>query len=286
MRKNLIMGLAFGYNVDQLKPFVLSLRHHYQDNALFIVSEITPELQQFFDANSIRIHVTKTPLARNTCQAARYPIYLKCIEQYYPDIDNVLLTDIRDVVFQANPFTEYPKNKLEFFAEAEIFRNCIYNGPWVSKVYGDARLAEIADQSIVCGGTTMGNKEGIVDYLTAMIDEVQRIHNSGRILEYGDDQPVHNHIVYSDRFKYANINHNGAGPISTMHYAGSLKFDRKGYLLDNNDKIVPVVHQYDRCGPMSLLFLRTALGGTGKAGIKNAADYAVAYLSEAHLNIG
>ena len=77
MSKNLIMGLAFGYSAAQLKPFILSLRQHYQSDALIIVSEITSELQQLFDENSIRIHITNAPLARHTCQSLRYAIYLQ-----------------------------------------------------------------------------------------------------------------------------------------------------------------------------------------------------------------
>ena len=178
MSKNLIMGLAFGYSAAQLKPFILSLRQHYQSDALIIVSEITSELQQLFDENSIRIHITNAPLARHTCQSLRYAIYLECIEQYFSDVNNILLTDVRDVIFQSNPFIEYPKHRLEFFAEAEIFKNCKYNGPWISKVYSNERLAEIIDQYIICGGTTMGSKDGIIDYLKAMIGEIETIHNN------------------------------------------------------------------------------------------------------------
>ena len=38
-----------------------------------------------------------------------------------------------------------------------------------------------------------------------------------------------------------------------------LRFNRQGYMLNDNNSITPVVHQYDRCGYMSSVFLKNAL---------------------------
>ena len=37
---NLVMGVAVGYTVEQLEPFVLSLRKHYKDDCVLFVGTI------------------------------------------------------------------------------------------------------------------------------------------------------------------------------------------------------------------------------------------------------
>jgi len=86
---------------------------------------------------------------------------------------------------------------------------------------------------------------------------------------------VHNHIIYNEFFDDYRINQNGQGLVSTMHHSKTLTFDRDGMLLNDDGTPTPVVHQYDRCGPMSLIFLKNALGNTGRSGIRTCADYAI-----------
>jgi hypothetical protein len=274
MSKNLIMGMVFGYSIEKIKPFVLSLRQHYQDDILFVTDNVSPEQQEFFDTHSVYTLIPETPLIRHTCQVERYKIYLECINDHFSECKNILIADVRDVVFQSDPFAEYPKHAIEFFAEPELFKNCTHNAPWLANIYGVNRVNQIAEQYVICSGTTMGTRLGMVEYLQAMVNEVSRLDISGRTLHGGEDQPVHNHLVYNDQFSDYSINQNGIGPISTMHHAKVLSFNRDGQLLNDNGTVVPVVHQYDRCGPMSVVFVKKSLGVHGKAGIIESANYA------------
>jgi hypothetical protein len=280
MSKNLVIGLAAGYSVDKIKPFVLSFRQHSQDDILFVVDEVSDDMEEFCERNQVYTFVPDEPLSRNTCQVNRYKIYLDCLSEYFLDVDNVLLADVRDVIFQSDPFSEYPKNTLEFFAEPELFKNCKHNAPWVAGIYGAERVQQIADQYVICSGTTMGTRSGMVEYLTVMVEEINRLADSGRLLYGGEDQPVHNHLVYDNKFTDFSINQNGSGPICTMHHSKVLSFNRAGQLLNDDGTVIPVVHQYDRCGPMSVTFIKTALNVKGKLGIKTAAEYAAINFSD------
>jgi len=274
MSSNLIMGMVFGYSIEKIKPFILSLRQHYQDDILFITDNVTPEQQAFFDEYSVYTVIPDTPLLRRTCQVERYKIYLECVTEYFSECKNILIADVRDIVFQSDPFAEYPKHAVEFFAEPELFKHCTHNAPWFANIYGNDRLTEILDQYVICSGTTMGTRSGMIQYLQAMVSEVARLASLGRELIGGEDQPVHNHLVYNNQFSDYSINQNGVGPISTMHHAKVLSFNRAGYLLNDDSTVIPVVHQYDRCGPMSVVFLKNALGVHGKSGILESATYA------------
>jgi len=275
MSKNLVLGSSFGYPVEKITPFILSLRQHYQDDICMIIDVLTPELEKFFEENLVYSFIPSEPIVRQTCQVKRYEFYKECVEEHFTDSKNILIADVRDLVFQADPFISYPQHSLEFFAEPETFKNCTHNSPWVAGIYGRDRVEQITDEYVICSGTTMGTRDGIIEYFSAMISEIDRLNKDFRQLSGGEDQPVHNHLVYNSIFKDFGINHNSDGPICTMHHSQTLTFNRAGQLLNDNGEIIPVVHQYDRCGPMSLVFLKNALGNTGKKGIMTAANYAV-----------
>jgi hypothetical protein len=279
MSKNLVMGMIFGYSVEKIKPFVLSLRQHYQGDVVFMTASVTEEQQRFFDDYGIYTFIPDAPLARETCQTERFRVYRECLTEYFDDVENILVSDTRDVVFQSDPFAEYPKHDLEFFAEPELFRNCQHNRPWIYTFYGMERLVQMEPEYVICSGTTMGTRSAMMHYFTAMVDEFDHLRNTNKMITY-EDQACHNHLIYNNTFQNYAINHNGIGPISTMHHSKNLNFNRAGYLLNNDGKVIPVVHQYDRCGPMSVTFVKNALGVHGKSGIKIAAEYAAAHFPE------
>lgn len=280
MSKNLVLGLAAGYRIDKIKPFVLSFRQHCQDDLLFVMSDVSEEMADFCVKNQVYTFIPEEPLQLQTCQLKRYEIYLDCLQEYFSDAENVLIADVRDIVFQSNPFENYPKRSLEFFAEPEFFRNCNHNGPWIAGIYGPDRLQQVGDEYVICSGTTMGTRAGMIEYLEAMTEEIRRLENLGKVLRGGHDQPIHNHLVYDQKFSDFNINQNGIGPICTMHHSTVLSFNRQGQLLNNDGSVIPVVHQYDRCGPMSVVFVKNALNVKGKAGIRAAAEYAASNFFE------
>lgn len=276
--KNLILGAAFGYNIDKVKPFVLSLRRHFDGLVVFVVDNVSNDLARFYEEYDIITYVPDSPIRKGYGNVDRFRFYLDCLENF-EDVDNVMLSDIRDVVFQSDPFVDYPKHDIELFAEPEIFGKCAHNGPWYNGLYGAEQLDKIKDQYVLCAGTTLGKFSTIVQYITILIEEISKLEVAGKA--HGTcDQAVHNYIVYTGRFADYRINHNGEGLVSTMHHSNILNFNRQGLLLNNDGTPTPVVHQYDRCGPMSTIFIKNALGLTGRQGIRVSADYAIANFFE------
>lgn len=268
------MGLAFGYSVDKIKPFVLSLRKYYQDDILFILSDPSNEVSTFLEENDVMSFIPDEPLRKETCQIMRYSNYKDCLTEYFTETENVLVADVRDIIFQDNPFVKPLEHELEFFAEPEQFKNCRHNTPWINAIYGQERVNQIAEEYILCSGTTMGTREGMIKYCEEMIAEIARLAQRGRQVFAGEDQPIHNHVVYSGVFNNYGVNQNGIGAISTMHHAKILKFSREGYLLNNDGNVTPVVHQYDRLGAFSLVLLKNALQVKGAEGIRTVSKYA------------
>lgn len=276
MSKNLILGSAFNYDIEKVKPFVLSLRRFYDGEVLFLINEDTDQATlDFYNEHNIYTYIPDEKLSKATGNVVRFYHYIDCLsDEHFEDTENVFLCDIRDIVFQSDPFENYPVASLEFFAEPELFKNCMqHNGPWYSRLYGQEQLEKIGEEYVLCAGTTMGKKDKIIQYISEMVKEITSLQEQGRA--HGTcDQAVHNHLVYTNVFDDIRINQNDTGLVSTMHHSKILNFSREGYLLNKDGKPTPVVHQYDRLGAFSLVFLKNALQVKGAAGIRTVSKYA------------
>jgi hypothetical protein len=180
---------------------------------------------------------------------SRYFYYLSYLQAHAGDYDRVMLTDVRDVLFQADPFGWKSPAQLQFFLEHRevTIGTQPGNALWVRNAYSEAELQRIAHQRVSCSGITFGSTKGMLDYLAAMTDELTRA--TPRIAGFdGYDQGVHNHLVWSGAFPAAELLENGRGPVLTMHGMPESEFRRNahGDLVDDRGGVVPVLHQYDR----------------------------------------
>jgi len=264
--KTLILGAAYGYRPSDLFPFVISLRRHYQGDVLFVTGTLDTESANFFHQHNIMTRELGNvfPNARDI-QLERYRIYKSILAEQFADVDRVLLCDVRDVIFQDDPFKFPAQAELEFFHEPAQYNKCQCNGGWIKNVFGQERYEQLKNEWIICSGTTMASGVGIMKYLDAMIAEIDRVRSMGVHMFAGIDQPIHASLAYSDAFSDQVKHHNGQGPISTMHHQLSLSVDRQGQLLDDHGAVVPIVHQWDRMGRLKYMFEETAIQGPGAA---------------------
>ncbi|MBD2179958.1 hypothetical protein H6S82_25415 [Planktothrix sp. FACHB-1355] len=196
----------------------------------------------------IKAHVAQYFLNVPSCN--RYAIYYLYLSKYGEKYANVMLSDVRDVVFQGDPFDfEFEDGSLNCFLEEgeKTIGDSEGNAQWIREGFGEDALPKIADKSISCSGTTIGSIDAIMAYLKAMIDAfVQLKYHS-----WGIDQGVHNYIIYQGLVKKVKFYNNFRGPILTMHYTNEekLQFDSNGYLRNDDGSPIKVLHQYDRLSP-------------------------------------
>lgn len=102
-------------------------------------------------------------------QSLRYGHYEEVLRDLAPAADQVMLTDLRDVVFQADPFNA-PLTGLEVFLEDESCRVGVehFNSTWIRNLYGQARLGQMAHETVSCSGTVFGTGEAVLAYLREM----------------------------------------------------------------------------------------------------------------------
>lgn len=300
--KNLVMGLVKGYQYEQIRPFVASLRGSgYTGDICLFYSDLDAEavrsLREYevdmvpFTMGTVNLllkrvyifsllnklyrsplkyiypmhklyyglvdissrrseneHLQKSRIAAKTFNVycVRYPLYYLYLARHHDKYEKVMLSDVRDVVFQRDPFDFDSDDGLCFFLEddRELMKNCPYNSMWLRTGYGEEALRDVGDEIASCSGITIGGTAAIMKYLELMVDHMLRLkfHPSGM------DQGVHNYLLYKREVKDVKLFPNRLGPVFTMGKTVDLptQFDKKGFVLNKDGTIAHVLHQYDR----------------------------------------
>lgn len=164
------------------------------------------------------------------------------------DYDRVLLCDVRDVLFQEDPFKHLPQVGLA--ASIEHRRYTVgsepYNSYWVRQAYGEDMLRRIADKPVACSGVTYGDAAAIQRYLRMIGDEIFAL-NAPSARQPGTDQGIHNVLLWTGRYGEFHRLETFDSAIATLGGAEpkELNLDR-GHLFNRDGSVVSVLHQYDR----------------------------------------
>lgn len=137
----------------------------------------------------------------------------------------------------------------------------------------------VGETQVLCSGSVMGSREGILDYINVMVEEFDywKTRPECRIDMRGDDQSIHNYLYYTNRFKNAVSIPHRTGPIHVIGYQAARIFEKieaegkssemeewntwlpqkygltdpnTGYMLNLDGRASPQVHQIDRFGPL------------------------------------
>jgi len=176
-------------------------------------------------------------------QALRYGHYRDIILSADPAPDQVLLTDVRDVLFQSEPFDE-SVGGLEVYLEdpSLTIGSEPRNRRWILDLYGPREVAALGRQVVSCSGTVVGRRAEVLDYLSAMSQEITR----HRCPLGSHDQGVHNHLLRRGLLGSVTIVQNGHGRVLTMGGMPSIRRDTEGRVLNIDGTMPAVLHQYDR----------------------------------------
>lgn len=242
---DLVLGAATGYDVADIAPFVRSLRAVYQGCVALVVDE-TPALTSFLRNHDVEI----IPATSSPRQWSPHPVMTRFaafdhILAQRTHVRSVLLTDVRDVIFQADPFHPAP-GALELFVEFEGRRlgDHAFNYKHLRALVGDDLAATVADQPCLCVGTVMGSRANISRLCRTilMLGAIPRSHIGGA---FGADQAACNlaaHlglVEHEVKANYGRVATVGLTPPDTLYV-------RDGTILNPDGSVSPIVHQYDR----------------------------------------
>ena len=189
----------------------------------------------------------------------RFPLYYIHLARSAGKYANVLISDVRDVIFQRDPFDFDLGDEVCCFLEDERdrIRDCRYNTNWLKLGFGPGAVEEVGDNLVSCSGVTLGSYRAMMHYLEVMNEHLLRLKSHPN----GMDQGVHNYVLYKRRLKDVRLFANGRGPVLTMGKTTDLptRFDEQGRVLNDDDTVPGVLHQYDRHVELG----RLALGESG-----------------------
>src|ERR1700722_17915909 len=185
---DLVLAFASSYSYDDVEPFLVSLLNHGRNIHLAIFATNMHE-RFYIVAEQLNIEVidAQPHLVPGWCV---HNIRFRMFQQYLRSTEgkwrNVLLTDIRDVVFQANPFEQPLPAPVVFAAEDLPIGNRGNNHGWLMERYGQETADSLAAYPIVCCGTTIGSHAGVQAYLDALWIEMDSDgYDHNRFLDQG-----------------------------------------------------------------------------------------------------
>jgi hypothetical protein len=256
--KNVVIGTALNYGVEQIKNFVLSFRKFNIDDDIILVcnsaqfktledfaNKFNLKLENGEDLSKIPIHVV----------ASRFLKYVEILNNN-KNYKHILLADIRDVFFQSNPFENLPDNDyLYAFTEDPAVTIEIekYHISMISRLFGEDELKRFAGKKIICSGTILGTNNKLFDWLNIFAHYLVQIQKANPAIcrKMLLDQVIANHIFYfQENGKATEVKNNGdivgtiGHCITHPNHSGDMKLEDDVIYLDG--KIPAIIHQYDR----------------------------------------
>jgi hypothetical protein len=286
--QTLILGLLSGLSLEKTKPFFLSLeKAGYRGDVCMVAGSLDAATQAFLRSRAYpvnfvpfqrpflrplmarllgcgKIFMTRAQRRRFDAQLASSYGHLHCAPfGYYraflaecgATYDRVMIADVRDVLFQSDPFSVPLPHPVNFLAEAAglTIGACVSNASWIRRGFGRAVLRELADKPISCAGTVIGSRDGMLNYVETM----QRIFCQKK-KKRTIHQATHNYILYKQPLPGLHCLTNEDGPVLTMGYVKpeQLRFNEKGLLLNHHGQVYTTLHQYDRHPELARRLLR------------------------------
>jgi hypothetical protein len=164
-------------------------------------------------------------------------------------IGSVLLADVRDVIFQSDPFVHISSGR---YTGGEILKikDCPSNTTWIKAAYGEDIYTKLADKVSICAGVSIGTLASMRDYLDAICAETLRVMQD-KCLETlpAWDQAFHIKMLLLDGFPFQTVPWNDF--IATVAQAGPehLRVNAEG-LVEVDGRVPAILHQYDRHPPI------------------------------------
>jgi hypothetical protein len=255
MDSNIIIGVYDGYkelktSKGGLHYFLKSLRQYNKTCKIFIVCQQQNRFAELEDICFQYDCVLYSDFAtKYEMMYYRFEIYQKIINEQNPSsIHKILLSDLNDVIFQADPFEIDFQEELYCACECSMLgdeTNCssTLNMDWIRDCANavSINMETIKDKYVVCAGTILGNIMGIQKYLDFYI-RVQNASNPKK-----NDQGLLNTYVHSV-LESKRTEHYSCSRILTLDkilFHSLNCMDNTIYNEEN--EVYAIIHQIDRC---------------------------------------
>ena len=254
--KNLLIGAISGnYNVSDVKRWLESSDDFDVTRVLLLYNATNRALNEYLLTKNVTVIVPKhnfyseelrhfeTNTANNNLETSYnlihnirfFHIWQLLNEEDSRDFESVLITDVRDVYFNGNPFHSIPTDKLIVSSEVIEYESEEWNKNHLFSNLGAIGADILMDKEVYNVGVFGGKTE--------LVKEIARdiyLLSVGKPLVA--DQTSFNYLIqttYKDKTIFTNLDNNFAVHLHVI-VSGKIKFDLK--TIDN----YLIVHQWDR----------------------------------------
>lgn len=269
-----ILGIARGHTAAQLRPFILSLRRTgYAGDVGLFVDKLPPDALELLRDQGVQFHAfpdryfvqtrrffprlaaaLAPPDRRREARVTFAQYYLHLIDArwaaYSAFLDSVrglythvMFTDVKDVIFQREPFAFAWKAAFCSFAEGlgVPIRDQSHTRGWIEKGFGTAVARDLGAKPVVCAGVSFAEMDAAHEYLRLMCDHLVRINSRGLV-----DQGVHNYLLHTGALKSAHVYTLEETPVLHLGLIppGQLPTNEAGLVVNGSGIVVNAVHQY------------------------------------------
>ncbi len=159
-----IFSSLYNYDVDQVKPWVESLKKSKFGGKVFVLvyNQVSEELLNYLKSNNIFIFQSYLNLETNMATQRFLDWSEMAKKEYCDDVDLIITTDIKDIVFQTDPGLWIKQNIKDYdlvaTSEGVLFRHEDWNGENLEKHFGKNMFNKLIDKETLCSGIIAGKK--------------------------------------------------------------------------------------------------------------------------------
>jgi hypothetical protein len=250
--KYTIVGCITKYSVEQIKPFVESIRQSgFNGEMIMLVYDITDDVIEY-------LHTNDWILIQSELQEhiilQRFRDMFAFLHQH--DTDVIIWTDVKDVVFQKDPtnwLDIHMKGEILALSESVIMKD----EPWACINSGTSFPMEwelgLKDQISYCAGTIIGKKEAIRDLFIDIYRWSKTTSNPQQL----SDQAAYNVLIHLNQYKnivqFVNQEEGLATQLGVVFMRDETQkviepkpVYKDGKFYNQNGNEFVIVHQYDR----------------------------------------
>lgn len=259
--KNLIIGGFTNYEINQLKPWVISAKEYkgYGDDIVLAVGNTTKETIDWLKEEGVII-VPMAAMDGVPIHVLRFISIYSYLKDNWKKYDYVVTTDVKDVYFQYSPFVvfnspQYKENNYKLIIASEGLK--YKDEPWgnenLMQTYGPYIYEQFKENEIFNVGTFGGDSEYVKDMVFHIFTNA--INRPIPIC----DQAVFNILINTQPFKDVVYRSNDwAAELGTVmdpskieQFKPNLLFAQPIWmgadvLIPPAGLTFPIVHQYDR----------------------------------------
>lgn len=199
MKNCVVIGQAINYDFASIEPWIVSLRRTgYKGKIVLLVNSLS--LQDHVKDYDVHLVMTNPSNNVSSMVLRFFDIYKILDHSEMSDVDFVVATDVRDVIFQEDPNLLRVDNKIIVAKEGFTYDIEPWSKNNMKQSYGEQMFDKMKDYPIYCAGVIAGEKN-LFQFLMLCLSSLGFTapqHPSGG---GGPDQAALNILLHSEVWK-------------------------------------------------------------------------------------